>query len=178
MAGNWLAGNLLISKELIIYEAAPDELDPFINLLDEIGVWLWSKGIEQWSAGIHRRRRDELRERVAQGYLILAMENGRLAGGCILSNIPVSNWKGATDDAMYICSLAVARFAAGQDVGREILAFCTDILRREKRAYLRLDCWDGNDFLKGYYQRRGFEELTAVAEQDYFCRLFEKEINL
>ncbi len=161
---------------IIVSEALVGELDPFIELLDEIGAWLWDKGVKQWAAGSHRQRRDALRERVERGYLILARENGRLAGGCILSTIPVPVWKTAVDEALYISSLAVARSVAGQDVGGKILAFCADIARRQKQTRLRLDCWEGNSFLKRYYREQGFTELTAVAEHDYFCRLYEKTL--
>lgn len=164
------------TNSLIIFEAALDELDPFIDLLDETGAWLWDKGVKQWEVDRHRQGQDELQARIKQGYLILATKNGRLAGGCILSDMSMPVWKEIPDDAMYISSLAVARFAAGQDVGGKILAFCTNIVRRQKHTRLRLDCWEGNTFLKTYYRDRGFQQLMAVPENDYFCRLFEKTI--
>ena len=44
------------------------------------------------------------------------------------------------------------------------------------KSLIRLDCWDGNEFLKSYYQGEGFRMLEAVQEDDYFVRLYEKDV--
>jgi hypothetical protein len=47
------------------------------------------------------------------------------------------------------------------------------LLRRGKTR-LRLDCWDGNEFLKIYYREQGFRDMGRAQEGDYWVRLFER----
>ncbi|MCP4423237.1 MAG: GNAT family N-acetyltransferase [Chloroflexi bacterium] len=152
------------------------QLDDFIELLEEVGTRLWQKGVKQWRPGSIREKQGELERLVENGCLVLARENGRLAGGCILSEIALPVWKESTDNAMYVSSVVAARFAAGQGLGEQILDFCLDAAVRRSKCCLRLDCWEGNAFLKQFYQDAGFEMLTAVPEKDYLCRLFEKAV--
>jgi len=49
------------------------------------------------------------------------------------------------------------------------------LLRRGKTC-LRLDCWDGNSFLKAYYRERGFRNMGRAQEGDYWVRLFERDL--
>jgi GNAT superfamily N-acetyltransferase len=77
---------------------------------------------------------------------------------------------------MYLCALAVARFAAGQGLGARIVEACARAARERGKSLLRLDCWDGNEFLKSFYRRLGFRMLEAVPEGDYFIRLFEMDL--
>jgi GNAT superfamily N-acetyltransferase len=85
-------------------------------------------------------------------------------------------WPESSDDCLYLSSLAVARFAAGQGLGTRIIGACDEAARKRDKSLIRLDCWDGNEFLKSYYQGEGFRMLEAVQEDDYFVRLFEKGV--
>ena len=164
-----------MTTHLTIVESTIESLPEFIQLLDEVGQWLWDKGVKQWPPGSHHRDQEHLLHLVENGCLILAYQGERLAGGCILSEIN-ADWPGPAKDAMYLSSLVVARFAAGTGLGTHIFAACAEAARQRGKSCLRLDCWDGNDFLKAYYQREGFRLLQAVQEHDYFVRLFEKDV--
>jgi hypothetical protein len=48
------------------------------------------------------------------------------------------------------------------------------VAQRRGKARVRLDCWDGNEFLKRYYRARGFHDLGRAQEADYWVRLFER----
>jgi GNAT superfamily N-acetyltransferase len=162
-------------KGYTIVEAAEEALDDFILLLEQTGKWLWKKGIKQWEPGTLQKGRGKLERYVKEGCLILAKRDGKLAGGCILSTVNPC-WPKESEEAMYLNSLAVARFAAGEGLGTKIIEGCAEAVRRRGKRYIRLDCWDGNDFLKAYYQREGFKMLEAVPEDDYWVRLFEKDV--
>ena len=151
----------------VIRETAVTGFTEFIPLLEQTGQWLWDKGIKQWEPGSFVNNRSELEKLVANGRLILAYQADKLAGGCILT---------AKEDAMQLSALAVARFAAGQNVGPQIIDRCIQVTRQSGQKYLRLDCWEGNDFLKAYYRRAGFTMLEAVPEGDYYIRLFELDV--
>jgi hypothetical protein len=51
------------------------------------------------------------------------------------------------------------------------------VAQRRGKARVRLDCWDGNEFLKRYYRARGFHDLGRAQEADYWVRLFERIIS-
>jgi GNAT superfamily N-acetyltransferase len=163
--------------EFNIVEAPPQSLDEFITLLDQVGEWLWHKGVKQWRPGVHRENRAELARRVEQGCLILAYHQEKLASGCILSELVPDEWPEAPD-ILSLYSLVVARFASGRGLGTQIIQFCLQVAARRGKARIRLDCWDGNDFLKSYYQREGFKMLDAIQADGYYVRLFEKQITL
>jgi ribosomal protein S18 acetylase RimI-like enzyme len=158
-----------------VVEASVEPLDLFVPLLDEVGAWLWKKGVKQWASGTFQGDRDRLRHLVEKGCLLLAYQGQRLAGGCILTEVD-PGWPTPSAEAMYLCSLAVARFAAGQGLGDRIVDGCLRAACKRGKSLIRLDCWDGNEFLKSFYRRLGFRMLEAVQEDDYFVRLFEMDV--
>jgi GNAT superfamily N-acetyltransferase len=108
--------------------------------------------------------------------LILVFLSGQLAGGCVLATV-IHDWPGLPDNGMFLCALVVARFAAGRGLGTKIINACEDAARKRGKRYIYLDCWDGIEFLKSYYQQEGFQKLEAVAYEDYFIRPFVKDIS-
>jgi GNAT superfamily N-acetyltransferase len=164
-----------LPQKYTIVEATERSLDSFIDLLEQAGAWLWEKGVKQWAPGTFRNNRKRLAHFVKNGCLILAYQNDELAGGCILSVVN-PGWPEPCNDAIYLNSLVVARFAAGQGLGRLIINACVETAQKKGKSVIRLDCWEGNTFLKSYYQQEGFKMLAAIPENDYYVRLFEKNV--
>lgn len=160
-----------------IVEASIESLDEFIVLLDEVGEWLWNKGVKQWKPGVHHQNKDKLAERVEHGVLILAYHREKLAGGCILSEVMPKVWPDAPN-ALSLTSFVVARFAAGKGLGTKLIKYCIQAATQRGKTSLRLDCWEGNEFLKSYYQRERFKMLDAIEAGGYDVRLFEKEVQI
>ncbi|MCZ6465192.1 MAG: GNAT family N-acetyltransferase [Proteobacteria bacterium] len=98
------------------------------------------------------------------------------AGACLLAAEPGPAWaaRGSPAPAAYLYKLAVARFAAGRQIGHRLVAWAESWTRGRGLPRLRLDCWDGNEVLRRYYRDLGFEELEAATEGDFRVRLFEK----
>ncbi len=165
-----------MNDETVIVEAFEDRLDAYIELVEEAAAWLWARGVRQWRPGEHRAARPELLTKLRRGVLILATKGGALAGGCLLTEITPSCWPDTSDDALYLSGLVVARWAAGRDWGGRILDEAMRAAQRRGKARLRLDCWDGNGFLKQYYRAQGFQDKGRVKESDYWVRLFERRI--
>jgi hypothetical protein len=115
-----------------VVEATAESLDLFIPLLEEVGAWLWERGVKQWAPGMFRGDRDRLRYLVENGCLVLAYQGQRLAGGCILTEVD-PGWPRPSAEAMYLCSLAVARFAVGQRLGGRIIDGCVMAARGRGR---------------------------------------------
>ncbi len=166
----------MIGSDFNIVTATAKDLPPFVTLLDEVGAWLWDKGFKQWAPGSHREQREELKHLVENGCLVLAYQEDILAGGCILTTIASDLWAMKPSNAIYLNSMAVARFAAGSGLSTDILAYADYVAQKRGQACIRLDCWDGNDFLKAFYLRHGYAMLEAVQEDEAQIRLFEKMI--
>ncbi len=164
------------SISVVISEYGPARLDAYIDLLEEAAAWLWARGVQQWRPGEHRSARAGLLEETQRGCLILAEVDGRLAGGCLLTEIAPACWPDTPTDAIYLSGLVVARWAAGQDLGGRILDAALASVRNRGKGRLRLDCWDGNDFLKHYYLDRGFSDRGRVREATYWVRLFQRDL--
>ena len=162
--------------EVTLCEASEEQLDAYIELVEEAAAWLWARGVRQWRPGEHRAARPDLLTKLRRGALILATRGEALAGGCLLTDIAPSCWPDTPDDALYLSGLVVARWAAGQDLGGRILDAAAEAARHLGKTRLRLDCWDGNEFLKTYYRERDFRDAGRVQEGDYWVRLFEKTI--
>jgi GNAT superfamily N-acetyltransferase len=161
--------------EIKIIEAPAQSLDAYISVVEEAAEWLWHKGVKQWKPRVHRKNHEKLSNLVEHGYLILAYQGSILVGGCILSEVVPKMWSEGSR-ALYLNGLVVTRPAAGQGVGGKILNGCINVCQTRRKTFLRLDCWDGNEFLKTYYKQEGFEMLDAVREKDYWVRLFEKRV--
>ncbi len=160
-----------------IYEVDATRLDAYIDLLEEAADWLWARGIYQWRPGEHRAARAKLLAQLQAGCLILAEKHGRLAGGCLLTSLAPPYWPDPRPPACYLSGLVVARWTAGQDLGTQILDGAVEATRQRGRTRLRLDCWDGNTFLKTYYRQRGFTDMGRVQEEDWWVRLFERNVS-
>ena len=159
-----------------IFEASADRLDAYIELVEEAATWLWARGVHQWRPGEHRAASARLLARLENGCLILAEQDGLLAGGCLLSEAAPACWPDTPDEALYFSGLVVARRAAGRDLGGRILDEAMQAVERRSKTCLRLDCWDGNEFLKTYYREQGFRDMGRTQEEDYWVRLFERDL--
>jgi len=170
-----------LPENFTIIEATEQSLNDFIILLEQVGAWLWRKGVRQWAPGSFQNNRDRLAYFIENGCLILAYQDTELAGGCILSEVnpgwPPSFVEASANNAMYLNALVVARFAAGQGLGTRIINACGKAVYQQGKSVIRLDCWEGNTFLKSYYRRQGFKMLAAIPVNDYYVRLFEKDID-
>jgi ribosomal protein S18 acetylase RimI-like enzyme len=143
-----------------------DDLDRFIDLLEELADWMHSRGIEQWPRGRARSGRDYYAASIERRELHLAFAGDEFAGGLrILRRDPVV-WPDITeDDALYLYSLAIRRLFSGRGLGRELLAWAERQVVAAGRQYLRLDCVPHNMFLRRYYEDAGFAargEIDAV----------------
>lgn len=164
-----------MDAEFTIVEATEQSLGEFIPLLERVGSWLWEKGVKHWAPGTFVENRARLQRDAEDGCLILAYRDDELVGGCILSNVN-PGWPDS-EAAMYLNALAVARSAAGKGLGREIVDACAEAVCRKGKRLIRLDCWDGNSFLKAFYQEAGFRMLDAAPWKDHFLRPFEKDVS-
>jgi GNAT superfamily N-acetyltransferase len=146
--------------------ATVDDLDRYIDLLEELAEWMYARGIEQWPRGRARGGREYYKASIDRHELHLAFVDGEFAGGLrLLQSDPVV-WPDVIEgDALYLYTLAVRRTFRGHGLGHQLLAWAERQVVGAGRRYLRLDCVPGNAFLRRYYEDAGFVargEVDAV----------------
>ena len=148
---------------LRIVPAQADDLDRYIELLEEVAEWLSQRGVEQWRPGSFRQSAPFYADSIRQGEVQLAFSGDELVGTLrLLLHEPIVWPDIAADDAVYVYSLAVRRQWANQQVGRRLLQWAGRRASELGRSYVRLDCMADNTFLRRYYTQAGFQDRGEV----------------
>jgi RimJ/RimL family protein N-acetyltransferase len=156
--------------------AGSERLAGFVEVLEEVGTWLFERGIPQWPPGSNRAQSEDFRAWIDEGDLIVLRDGYTVLGGCIVGRASYEAWDGHPDPAAYLRKLAVARSVGGRNHGHEIVERAEQWAREADRTLIRLDCWDGSQPLRAYYRDLDFVELGRAKEHGYWVRLFEKAI--
>lgn len=149
--------------ELRMIAAQNDDLDRFIDLLEEVADWLNARGINQWRAGSFRLSRDYYATSIKQGEVQLAFLDNILVGTFrVLLHEPIVWPDVIGDDAVYVYNLAVKRAWAKRQLGLRMLEWTAARAASLGRRYVRLDCMSDNCFLRDYYRQAGFAERGEI----------------
>jgi ribosomal protein S18 acetylase RimI-like enzyme len=148
---------------LRIVAAQADDLEAFLDLLEELADWLASRGIRQWPRGQFRASALFYAESIEQGEVQLAFLVDELVGAIrVIPREPIVWPEVADDDAVYVHNLAVRREWANYGLGRRLLAWAEDRAASAGKAYVRLDCISDNAVLRRYYLHAGFEDCGDI----------------
>jgi len=143
--------------------AAVDEVDAFVDLLEDAARWMHDRGIDQWRPGAMRAQRSAFDAAQARGEIVVAEQSGRMAGGAILRKEPDPIWADMpVEGALYLSKLVVARDAVGGQLGARMLADVEKIARERGAMWVRLDCVASNEPLARYYQTLGYYPRGVV----------------
>ncbi len=163
--------------ELTLEIAGPGDLANFVEVLEEVGTWLFERGIAQWPPGSNRAQIENFRVWIDEGDLIVLRGGHVVLGGCIVGRASYPAWDDHPEPAVYLRKLAVARSIGGRNHGHRIVERAQQWALDADRSLVRLDCWDGSQALRAYYRDLGFRELDRAKEHGYWVRLFEKALS-
>jgi ribosomal protein S18 acetylase RimI-like enzyme len=155
-------------------EADVEGLAAFVTIHEEAAAWLWERGIRQWRPGEFTA---QALYRILEcgGEVYLARRDGAAAGGFTLQWEDAEAWGQQPPNAGYLHALCVRRADAGTGLGAALLDYAGQRVAEAGRAWLRLDCWAGNDALRAYYEGLGFQPRGVTTEEDsYEVALFER----
>lgn len=143
--------------ELRVVTAEHDDLGHYVELLEELADWLETRGIRQWPRGRVNLSRTYFAGSIARQEVQLAFIGDDLVGTLrLLMSDPIVWPEFTHDDAAYVYNLGVRRTWAGHDLGGRLLDWAERRTVGLGRHFVRLDCQHDNDFLRGYYERKGF----------------------
>ena len=141
----------------LLSAARPEDVEPFVELLERAAEWLHGRGIHQWEPGSMRAQTARFRRAQKRNELLVVRDGGRLVAGVCLTREPDPIWHDLPrDGARYLSRLVVERERAGHALGAMILAEAEQRARESAGEWLRLDCVAGNVSLERYYQSAGY----------------------
>jgi ribosomal protein S18 acetylase RimI-like enzyme len=163
--------------------AAPADFDAVYAIIAEAAAWLQSRKSSQWAWFLTDPGKDLVRHRSesAETYLILDSHAEPVATFTVQWDDELI-WgpRGKDGTAGYVHGVAVRRHAAGNGLGLKMLDWSREIIARNSRRLVRLDCMADNKPLCDYYRRAGFidagvyDAVRIGSWQRLFVQLFER----
>lgn len=159
---------------IIVRAAIPTDAAACVAIHEDAARWLWDRGIHQWRPGVFQSA--WLGEPIARGWLFVAERTGEPIGTVAIEPSDAHVWPGEPENAGYIHDLRVVRAAAGQGIGRALLAWAEGHIAAEGKPFARLDCIANNPELRAYYERAGYASAGIVMGGSSELARFEKRV--
>ncbi|KAG0255842.1 hypothetical protein BG011_004886 [Mortierella polycephala] len=173
-----MAAQSISLDDFTIRNTKAEEVDEFIQILEEAAEWLQENNIRQWPLGMFRNSRSDILAAIdaRQCYMIDYRSSSSSVAGLFVINyddpFDETLWEGFVEDwkdALYLHRLVIKAPYQGLGLTPKIFAFAEDKVKEAGRHYLRLDCLADNKVLRKFYGSRcrgkdkgGLKELTTV----------------
>ena len=125
------------------------------------------KGIDQWKEGFDI---NDLKQKFKKGLFYVYYNEGNIIGCYCLERNPDIKWI-EEKEFTYLSFLCLLPNYQGKKLGKILIE--NAIENSSKNLYL--DCWNGNNKLKFFYESNGFKYLKDIKEKDYFVSVYKKE---
>ena len=128
-----------------------------MKLFREARTWQQALGANTWPEFEPAKILND----IDQGYVFVVTHEATVIGSVTIFETDPLIWP---DDraALYIHRLATARSLKGRGLCGMIIDHAARRARAQGKRFLRLDCWAGNERLKGYYQKMGFVRVRDM----------------
>lgn len=134
--------------------------------------WFIENHIHGWNINTYPVQYNEqyLEEQMQSNKVYVAKEEGKIIGIMLLKSEDKEYW---TDDvkAYYLHHFATDPHYQG--IGKKMIEFAKEIAKQDGKNYLRLDCFESNAKLNGYYANLGFKSKGVGKIGNYEYRLWE-----
>lgn len=134
-----------------------------------------------WQRGKYPTQ-DTARQAMEDGTLWVAEENGTVYGCVNLNGVQLPEYDNipwsipaSRDQVMVIHTLVISPRWAGKGKAREMVAFCEEEARRQGKAVIRLDTYEGNLPANAMYPRLGYR--YAGATEFFFQGFIHENLN-
>lgn len=142
---------------LDLQPAVAKDADSLFTLREQAARWLQARDIRQWVPG--EVSPATFGAQVAAGEWFVDRWNEGIRAALRFCWSDPDTWGMRPPDAGYVHGLMVDRDHAGEGLGGQLLDWAEYRTIEAGRRLLRLDCVEGNQWLRRYYGDRGFHEV-------------------
>lgn len=165
-------------SEWNIRQASKDEITTAFDLLKKAAMRLQEKGIQQWSYWLDPPA--EKREWVKTGFdnheFYFIEVDSKLAGMFRLMETDELYWGKQVEKARYIHSLVIVTEFSGKQIGKKVIDFIMEQMKKQEVFFLRLDCDASNLVLCSYYEKQGFIKVGEKQMPLSLNNLYERKL--
>jgi len=153
-------------EQYYVRQAAPEQADVAICLLEKRVAWMEEKGIRQWTLKGYLRvfPKSYFQEMARQGCLYLSCNQAGDPVGVIVFQDSDPHWE---HDGMALYAHNLITDPAAPGAGEELLRFGEELAATRGKRYVRLDCVPHNEKLNAYYENHGYILVGTIDEVGY-----------
>lgn len=157
--------------DIFIRKAMLQDADDIMKIIVERSKWLKDIRVQQWESFFERDLSYYI-EKINKGIVYIVLIKEEICGTFVLQ-LSDKYWND-DNDAMYIHHFAVKNGCNG--LGKYIIKYIKEIVKSEKRNYIRLDHVQENEKLGFYYENLGFLVKGELYDGMYHCLLRELKV--
>lgn len=152
-----------------------EDLDAIHKLIYDRCLWFKKKKVKGWNVKFYPNKYDKnyVLEQMKINKLLVAKIENKVCGVMLLKGEDKNYWNN-DDSSYYIHHLATDINLKG--VGKKLIDYAIEQCKKDKKEYLRLDCYKESEFLNNYYQKTGFNNVGSGIFGNYNYNLWEMKI--
>ncbi|MBZ9687818.1 GNAT family N-acetyltransferase [Clostridium estertheticum] len=141
-----------------------------VDLLNTVTLNLHRKNINQW---IYPWDFKEIEIDIKNRSTYMITIDNLIVGTFSIKDVGVNTWNPSIkSNNLYLYRIAILPEYQGKNIGLQIINYACKISIDSKKT-LYLDCWAGNEKLKDFYFKVGFDFCGEFPEEDYRISVFK-----
>ena len=157
------------------------DIDAIMSMYNSCVNGMIHMGIDQWDETYPNR--NIILEDLKQKTYFVAIKDSLIVGGVNIDALQDDsylsiNWKDKKNAFLSVHRLAVDKKYWDQNIGKNLMLFAEELVKKKKLNSIRLDTYSGNPKAMNFYKQLGYHQLGYIylkeGKNEYYC--FEKII--
>ena len=155
--------------------AKVEDIEDIRKLIYDRCIWFSKKGIKGWHPNYYpdKYNFDYFNQQLQNNKLFVAKKDDVVCGAMLLKSEDLQFWND-NSSSYFIHHLVTDINSKG--IGQLLLNFAIEQCKKDKKEYLRLDCYKTSIFLNEYYEKIGFKKVATGRTGNYYYNLWEMKI--
>jgi RimJ/RimL family protein N-acetyltransferase len=146
-----------------------NDLQKMLSILNLATLDLQQKSINQWD---YPWNINKIVNQIKNNCSYVLLDGDKIIGTFCITDIDHINELSVNVRSKYLSQIALLPKFQGRKFGSEITSYSCSFAK-ELNKTLYLDCWAGNEKLKEFYLKNGFNYIGDFPEGDYFISIFK-----
>jgi RimJ/RimL family protein N-acetyltransferase len=146
-----------------------NDFQQVLYVLNKTTLGLHKKGIKQWD---YPWDENIVVSEIKNNHTYVLLFDSEIIGTFCIKEIDSLSDLVIDSKSKYLYQIAILPKYQGNNIGSVITEFACSFANKVNKT-IYLDCWAGNEKLKDYYLKNGFEYQGDFAEEDYFISIFK-----